>query len=64
MENGIKVGSVVYHRNTGLGIFAGPGTVTKIERDHEIGVDLYTVLWQSSGKTWEHRWGSLISAGQ
>lgn len=64
MENGIKVGSVVFHRNTGLGIFSGPGTVTKITRDADLGVDLFTVFWQSSGTTWEHRWGSLVTLAE
>jgi hypothetical protein len=51
MENEIKVGSVVFHRQ---GFYKGPGTVLRIEKDVYGEFDCYIVLWQSCGETMDH----------
>jgi hypothetical protein len=65
MENTIKVGSVVFHRNPHQrSWFAGPGTVTGIAFDDKIGVDIYTVFWQSAGESWDHTRASLVTLAE
>ena len=64
MENSIKVGSVVFHSNPRLNIFRGPGTVTRIAFDDKIGVDIYTVFWQSDGDSWDHTRKSLLTLAE
>lgn len=61
MENTIKVGTVVYHKNPQSNLFKGPGTVTKIQHDPIFGVDAYTVLWQSAGDSWVHYRSSIVT---
>lgn len=64
MENSIKVGSVVYHRNPQSNLFKGPGTVIKIEHEPLFDVDAYTVLWQSAGDEWVHYRSSLMTLAE
>ena len=64
MENEIKVGSVVFYFNASSNIFRGPGTVTAIQFDEKIGVDIFTVLWQSAGETWDHYRSGLLTLAQ
>lgn len=59
MENEIKVGSVVFH-----GTISGPGTVTRIWHDKSIGVDFYSVNWQSHHITFDHLRKSLMTLAE
>lgn len=64
METDIKVGSVVFHRRPIVSDFKGPGTVLKIEHDDILDVDAFTVLWQSSGVTFDHYKSSLLTLAE
>lgn len=64
MENTIKVGSIVFHRNPISQDFKGPGTVVKIVRDTYLDVDAYIVSWQSSGVLLDHYRSSLLTLAE
>ena len=64
MENDIKVGSVVFHRNPISEDFKGPGTVVKIVRDTFLDVDAYIVSWQGSGVVLDHYRRSLLTLAE
>lgn len=64
MENRIKVGSIVYHRNPLAPEFQGPGTVLAIAYEPVSEVDLYLVLWQSSRAEWEHPVENLLTLAE
>jgi len=64
MENEIKVGSVVFHRNPISSDFKGPGTVVRIVKDADLGVDAYMVSWQSSGVLMDHYRPTLLTLAE
>jgi hypothetical protein len=61
MENTIKVGSVVFHRQ---GFYKGPGTVIRIQKDAMMELDCYIVLWQSSGEMMDHFRRGLLTLAE
>lgn len=61
MENEIKVGSVVFHRQ---GFYEGPGTVVRIKKDALGELDCYIVLWQSCGETMDHFRRGLLTLAE
>lgn len=58
----IKVGSVVFHR--GAVGFRGPGTVVRIEHDKNLGIDIYSVFWQSDCAELDHTARSLMTMAE
>lgn len=64
MENEIRVGSVVFHRNPISPDFKGPGTVLRIVRDTHLDVDAFMVFWQSSGVVMDHYRRTLLTLAE
>ena len=65
MENTIRIGSVVFHKNPPphlADIVRGPGTVTNFF--HFDGVDFAEVMWQSALMSMPIRLENLITEGE